>query len=145
MHSKYYDTFTALQVSWYIPCITFKVHLKYILSRVLWFTVLHSRHLYTFTVLLCKHEMKHPLTQQVQYWARRSWDWIENTQTISQLFWSENMHCYRFIAMNPCLWPLIHIFILIKHYSGLDLYWSPVCFNRFITWFDIYSLCASLL
>ena len=95
--------------------------------------------------MLCKHEMKHPLTQQLEYWARRSSKRIENTQTISQLFWSDNMHCYSFIAMNPYLKPLIHIFILIKHYSGLVLYWCPVCFNKFITWFDIYSLCSNLL
>ena len=97
LHSKYCDTFRALIL---IHSITFKA---------------------LTLVLLCKHEMKHPLTQQLHYWAGLSWDRIENTQTISQLFWSDNMHCYRFIAMNPYLWSLIHIFILIKHYSGLVL------------------------
>ena len=97
MHSEYYIQSIVLYSQYYIQSIV--IHSEYYET----FTVLHSRHEYTFTVLLCKHEMKHPLTQQLEYWARRSWNRMENTQTISQLFWSDNMHCYSFIAMNPYL------------------------------------------
>ena len=104
-------------------------------------TVLHSKYCDTFRVLWHIHKITFKALRHIYSIALRAWNetptyaaasilgaTMENTQTISQLFWSDNMHCYRFIAMNPSLRPLIIGPISLLHDLIYILY-APISYS----------------